>query len=311
MHVEEELTHFSPEKETLLTIGVFDGVHLGHKYLISKLVELARKENLLSGVVTFHPHPRELFSPQTKILCLTSVSEKEQLLKNEGVDIVVVLSFDQELANLSSRDFVVLLKKHLKMRGLVIGPDFALGKNREGNADTLRALGAEMSFNVTAVSPKKINGEVASSTAIRKALAEGDMEKVKRLLGRPFSLYGKVTAGEHRGTGMGFPTINLKVDARRATPPDGVYASRAYIAGKEYQAMTNIGLRPTFGENHERTIESFILNYSEDVYGKEVKLEIIQKLRDEKRFESVAELKKQIAEDVKRGAEILSTRGRK
>jgi riboflavin kinase/FMN adenylyltransferase len=310
MQVEQELAQFSPQRETLLTIGVFDGVHLGHKLLISKLVDLAAKQNLLSGVVTFRQHPRTLLSPRTKLLYLITFAEREQLLKNEGVDIVAALSFDRELAKLSARDFVSLLKKYLKISGLVIGPDFALGRNREGNADTLRSLGEEMGFSVTVVAPMKINGEMASSTAIRQALADGDMEKVTRLLGRPFSLQGKVTEGEHQGTGLGFPTANLSIDAKMAIPPDGVYATRAYIDGQEFQAMTNIGRRPTFGDSNERTIESYILNYNQDIYGKEVKIEIIQRLREEKRFNSTEELKKQIAEDVKQGAEILNMRGR-
>jgi riboflavin kinase/FMN adenylyltransferase len=310
MQIEDELAQFSPPKETLLTIGVFDGVHLGHKFLISKLVSLAAKQNLLSGIITFRQHPRDLLSPKTKLLYLCSLAEREQLLKKEGVDIVAAISFNRELAKLSARDFVSLLQKYLKMRGLVIGPDFALGRNREGNVETLRALGEEMGFSVTVVAPKTINGEVASSTAIRQALSDGNMEKVTRLLGRPFSLKGTVAKGEHRGTGLGFPTVNLKIDAKMAIPPDGVYATRAYIGGQEFQAMTNIGKRPTFGENNERTIESFILNYNQDVYGQEVKIEIIQRLREEKSFDNIEELKKQITEDVKRGTAILNTQGR-
>ena len=310
MQVEDELAQFSPPKETLLTIGVFDGVHLGHKFLISEVVSLAARLNLLSCVITFRQHPRDLLAPKSKLLYLCDVTERIQLLKNEGVDIVVALTFNRELAKLSARDFVTLLKKHLKMRGLVIGPDFSLGINREGNSNTLRALGAELGFSVTIVAPKIIDGEVASSTAIRQALADGNMEKVTRLLGRPFSLRGKVARGEHRGTGLGFPTVNLSVDPKMALPPDGVYATRAYIGGQIFQATTNIGRRPTFGESNERTIESFILNYNQDIYGKEVKIEIIQRLREEKHFDSIDELKTQIAEDVKRGTAILNMRGR-
>lgn len=311
MQVEQELEQFSPLKETILTVGVFDGVHLGHKFLISKLVNLAHEYDLLSGIITFRQHPRDLLSPKTKLLYLCSIKEREELLRNEGVDIVATLSFNRELAALTAHDFVSLLQKHLKMKGLVIGPDFALGRNREGDAAALRTLGEEMGFSVTVVAPQKINGEVASSTAIRQALAKGDMGKVTRLLGRPFSLQGKVTAGEHRGTGMGFPTVNLSVSAKMAVPPDGVYATRAYIKEQEFQAVTNIGRRPTFGDNNERTVESFILNYDQDIYGKEVKLDIIQRLRDEKRFDNIEELKKQIAEDVKLGAEILNVKGLK
>jgi riboflavin kinase/FMN adenylyltransferase len=310
MQIEDELAQFSPPKETLLTIGVFDGVHLGHKFLISKVVNLAKKENLLSCVITFRQHPRDLLSPKSKLLYLCSVEERIQLLKNEGVDIVAALTFNRELAKLTAREFVSLVVQHLKMRGLVIGPDFSLGKNREGNAAVLRALGQEMGFSVTVVTPKIIDGEVASSTVIRQALADGDMEKVMRLLGRPFSLHGKVARGEHRGTELGFPTVNLNIDAKMALPPDGVYATRAYIGGQEFQAVTNIGRRPTFGENNERTIESFILHYNQDIYGKDVKIEIIKRLREEKHFDNIEELKKQIAEDVKLGTAILNKQGR-
>jgi riboflavin kinase/FMN adenylyltransferase len=271
---------------------------------------MAARENLLSCVITFRQHPLELLSPKTKLLYLCSVEDRIQLLKNEAVDIVVALTFNRELAKLSARDFVSLLKEHLKMAGLVIGPDFTLGKNREGNADTLRNLGQEIGFSVTVIAPKIINGEVASSTVIRLALADGKMEKVTRLLGRPFSIQGKVVRGEHRGTGIGFPTVNLDVDARMALPPDGVYATRAYIGGQEFQAATDIGTRPTFGDANQRTIESFILNYNQDIYGEEVKIDIIQRLREERHFDSVEELKKQIAEDVRLGSAILNMQGR-
>jgi riboflavin kinase/FMN adenylyltransferase len=305
--VDEELARFSPEKDTTLTIGVFDGVHLGHKYLISQLLVQARQRGLLSGVVTFKQHPRELLSPHARPSYLITLEEREQLLKQEGVDFVVALSFTKELANLTAREFVTLLMKYLRMRGLVIGPDFALGKNREGSAAALSALGKEMGFTVTSVMPKKLDGEVASSTAIRNALAEGDMRKVTTLFGHPFSLHGKVTTGEHRGVGMGFPTANIEVDAHHALPPDGVYATWAYVGNKVYQSMTNIGRRPTFGVHNKRTIEVFILSYDQDLYGKDLKIELVERLRSERKFENSEALKKQIAEDVKRGKEILDS----
>jgi riboflavin kinase/FMN adenylyltransferase len=311
MQVEEELVRFSPEKDMLLTIGVFDGVHLGHRYLISNLVSRAKQQGLLSGVVTFKQHPRELLSPHARLSYLTTLAEREQLLKHEGVDMVIALSFTRELASLTAREFVSLLQKHLRMRGLVIGPDFALGKNREGKAATLSALGEEMGFTVTPVQPKKLDGEVASSTAIRNALADGNMQKVTRLFGHPFSLNGRVTTGEHRGAGMGFPTANIDVGARQALPPDGVYATWAYIEGKAYQSMTNIGRRPTFGAHNKRTIEVFILSYGRDLYGKDLKIELVERLRGEKKFENVEALTKQIAEDVKRGREILNDMAKK
>ena len=305
MHVEEELGRFSPQKEMLLTIGVFDGVHLGHRYLISRLVSEAKQKGMLSGVVTFKHHPRDLLSSHPHLPYLTTLQERERLLKLEGVDAVIALSFTRELANVTARDFVGLLQKYLRMKGLVVGPDFALGKDRQGTTDFLTTLGKEMGFTVEVASPKKIDGEVVSSTAIRNALAEGDMHRVTRLLGHPFSLHGKVTTGEHRGVGMGFPTANIAVDTRQALPPDGVYATRAYIEKQAYPSMTNIGRRPTFGNDNERTIEAYILDYSSDIYGKDLKIELIERLRGEQKFEDKEALKRQIAEDVKRGREIL------
>ncbi len=299
MLVEEELAEFLPDKDTLLTIGVFDGVHLGHKYLISQLKEKARQQNLQSGVVTFRQHPLEVISPGTGLPYLTSIAEKVSLLKHEGVEVVVTLSFTPELAELTAEQFTGLLQKHLRMRGLIIGPDFSLGKNREGNADTLSKLGKKMGFNVTVVSPVELGGEVVSSTAVRDVLADGNIKRVTTLLGRPFRLQGIVTAGDGRGKELGYPTANLEIDSPQSLLPEGVYATRTYIDDKAYKSVTNVGKRPTFGSNG-RTVETYILDYQDNLYGCEIKIDILEMLRGEKRFDSAEELKKQIAEDVER-----------
>jgi len=309
MPVEEKLAELSPEKDMLLTIGVFDGVHLGHKYLISQLMEHARQQNLLSGVVTFRQHPQEVLSPRTKLPYLTNLAEKVNLLKNEGVEVVITLSFTRELAQLSAGQFVSLLRKYLRMRGLIIGPDFALGRNREGNVNTLRKLGQDMHFNVIVIPPVMVNSEVVSSTAIRNALADGDVKRVVSLIGRYFSLQGRVTTGAGRGLELGFPTANLEVDPKQALPLEGVYATWAYIDDKVCQSVTNIGRRPTFGGNG-RTVETYILDYHGNLYGRELRIDIVERLRGEKRFDTVEELKKQIAEDVKQGVAILNSRDR-
>jgi len=306
MQVEEELAGLSPQKDMLLTIGVFDGVHLGHKYLISQLRELARQQDLLSGVVTFRQHPQEVLSSQTKLPSLTDLTQRTKLLKNESVEAIIALSFTHDLAQLSPRQFVSLLKKHLRMRGLVVGPDFALGRNKEGNTNALCALGQDMNFSVTVIPSIMINGEVVSSTAIRQALAEGDMRRVHNLAGRPFSLSGQVISGAGRGIELGFPTANLNISREQALPPDGVYATWAYIDDKAYQSMTNIGKQPTFGGS-ERTVEVYVLDYLGDLYGREVKIDIIERLRGEKQFDTAEELKKQINKDVKQGRAILDS----
>ncbi|MBI2852382.1 MAG: bifunctional riboflavin kinase/FAD synthetase [Chloroflexi bacterium] len=305
--VEEELKQFTPTNNMLLSIGVFDGVHTGHRYLIAQLMALAKQQGLLSGVVTFRPHPRKILAPSTLLPYLIGLEERVTLLKNEGVDAVVVLSFTPQLARLTAREFVSLLQKHLRMRGIVVGRDFALGRNREGNVDALKWLGQEMDFTVTVIPPKLDDGEIVSSTIIRQAIVSGQIARANRLLGRPFSLRGRVVRGEGRGgPQLGFPTINLEVDPNQALPSDGVYATRTRIGGMTFQSMTNIGKRPTFGEK-ERTIETYILDFEGDMYGQEGKIDFIERLRDEKRFDNLAELKKQIAEDVAQGQAILAS----
>jgi len=306
MLVEEELAELSPEKDMLLTIGVFDGVHLGHKYLISQLKEHARQQNLLSGVVTFRHHPQEILPSQARVQLLTSVNQRVALLKNEGVEAVVVLSFTRELAQLGARQFIGLLKKYLRMRGVVIGPDFALGRNREGSIDTLSTLGQDMDFSVAAIPPVVINGEVVSSTAIRNAVADGDMKRVHDLMGRSFDLHGRVITGTGRGRELGFPTANLDIDSEQVLPAEGVYATRAHVNNRAYQSMTNIGKRSTFGGD-ERTVEVYVLDYHGDLYGQELRIDVIERLRGERQFDTVEELKKQIAEDVEQGRAILNS----
>jgi riboflavin kinase/FMN adenylyltransferase len=306
--VEEELSRFLPEKDTLLTIGVFDGVHLGHQRLITELLQQAARKHLLAGVVTFRQHPEDLLSTGKKLPFITDIITRTRLLVEEGVDFVVPLSFTNHLASLDANTFIDLLKKYLKMRGLVIGSDFALGKEREGDTDTLKKLGREMDFSVTVVPPLEINGEVVSSTAIRKALADGDMGRVHELTGRYYSLRGRVVTGAGRGEGIGFPTANLHVSPGQAIPPDGVYASLAHFNGKTYQSMTNIGCNPTFGEN-ERTVESFLIDYHGDLYDHKLSVDFVVRLRNEKKFKNAGELKRQLAEDIRQGKTVFDSMG--
>jgi riboflavin kinase/FMN adenylyltransferase len=304
MLVEEELARVSPEKDTLLTIGVFDGVHLGHKYLISKLKKSAEQENLLSGVVTFRQHPVEVLAPETLLPYLTNCEEKVELLKAEGVDIVIPLTFTPELSNLTAREFTGLLKKHLRMRGLVVGPDFTLGKDREGNISVLRELGREMGFSVMMIAAMNFFGEEVSSTAIRKYLQAGDLKNVSKLLGRTFSLQGVVVRGEGRGRTLGFPTANLEVDSVQSLLPEGVYATWTHIGDEKYASVTNIGKRPTFGTNG-RTVETYIIDFEGDLYGRELKIDIVDLLRRETKFNNTDELKKQILDDIEKGKAAL------
>lgn len=306
--LEQELAEFKPPRDTLLTIGVFDGVHLGHKHLISRLVEEARKADLMPGVLTFQQHPEEIVSPQKTLPFLTSLEERVELLKQEGAAFVAVISFTPEVVRTTARQFLGLLQKHLRMRGLVVGPDFALGKDRKGEIAVLAQYGREMGFTVTVVPPALVDGEVASSTAIRKALAVGDVTKAERLIGRPFRLHGNVVSGAGRGRRvLGFPTANIDTNSHQALPTDGVYAVLARVDEATYPALANVGTCPTFGGT-ERGVEVYILGYSGDLYGHRLVVDFIERLREEKRFGNAEELKSQMEEDVRRGREILQHR---
>jgi riboflavin kinase/FMN adenylyltransferase len=305
MEIEQELASITPQGETLLTIGVFDGVHAGHRYLLEKLQQRAAEKNLLSGVVTFNPHPQSVLHPHNQLPWLSSLEDRTRAFQELGINIVAVLTFSSKVAQLSAREFISLVKKQLRMRGIMVGPDFTLGRGREGNINLLRALGREMEFSVEVVPPYTINGEVVSSTLIRQALAQGDMRKVEKLMGRYFHLSGKVITSDKRGRVLGFPTANLNIKPQQALPGNGIYATIAQVDGKQFPSATNIGIRPTFGEG-EKTVETHLLNYKDDLYGKDMKLEFVQKLRDEQRFPSSEELKVQIEKDVRETEAILA-----
>jgi len=305
MEIEQELANITPQGKTVLTIGVFDGVHAGHRYLLEKLQQLAAEKNLLSGVVTFNPHPQSVFHPHNQLPWLNNLEDRVQAIQELGIDIVVVLTFTPKLAQLSAQEFMSLVKKYLRMQVIIVGPDFALGRGREGNITLLRTLGRDMKFSVGVIPPYTINGEAVSSTLIRQALVQGDMRKVERLMGRYFYLKGKVITSDKRGRVLGFPTANLDIKPQQALPGNGIYATITQVDGKQFPSATNIGIRPTFGET-ERRVETHLLNYKGDLYGKEIRVEFVQKLRDEQRFPSPEELKVQIEKDVREIEAILA-----
>ena len=307
MQIETELAKVKPQRETLLTIGVFDGVHLGHQHLLTHLRDRARRSGRLSGVVTFKTHPQVVLSPGSKLHWLNDLETKNSLLLGLGIDVVVALTFTPDLAQLDAREFVHLLVDYLEMRGLVVGPDFALGRGRQGNVDQLRLLAQEMGFSVEVVSPVMLGGEVISSSAVRQALAKGDMKRAEKFLGRPFSLSGQVVSGDKRGRVMGFPTANLDIKPEQALPRDGVYVTIAYINHELLPSVTNVGLRPTFG-GEKRVVETYLLDYEEQLQEQKLKIDLIDRLRGEKHFNTAEELKAQIGRDIERARLILDRR---
>lgn len=304
MHIEQELAQVTPENDSVLTVGVFDGVHRGHRQLLDTLTSEATARGLLPGVLTFRNHPDSIFRADFQPRYITSLDKRVKLIKDCGVSFVVPVTFDEEMANLRAEDFARLLQQKLRMKGLIVGPDFAMGHKREGDIKMLTSLGSKMGFTVREVDLMVNGGRPVRSTNIRQAIASGDLEGAARMLGRHFSLVGKVAHGDERGRELGFPTANLEVAPDMAVPANGIYATFAYVDGQRHMAATSIGTRPTF-DGVGRTIEAFLLEFDNDLYNRPVRLEFIQRLRDELKFDDVEALLEQMNIDVQQTREIL------
>jgi riboflavin kinase/FMN adenylyltransferase len=289
---------------SIVTIGSFDGIHVGHQALIHRLVEQARQQDLLAGLVTFYPHPASILHPHQPTLYLTTPGEKMALLEPMGLDWIAVLSFTPQLAAMSPRQFVTQLRDRVNMIGVWVGPDFALGSGRAGNADTLRRLGKEMEYQVYDIPYVTQGGQKVSSTHIRTLLRRGHVEDAAHLLGRLYSVSGEVVRGAQRGRCLGFPTANVDVRADRVVPANGIYATYARLGTSCYPSVTSIGVRPTF-DNGERSVETYLLDYDGCLYGCDLLVEFVARLRPEKRFLDVKDLIAQIEQDVVATRDIL------
>ncbi len=307
MNFRQRLDRVSPERETVITIGVFDGVHRGHAHLLQHLISAAGPE-CQPTVITFANHPVTVLRPGHQVFQITTLERKEELIREEGVDQIVSLDFTEELAQLSAREFVGLLQEKLRMKGLVIGSDFALGRDREGNSTRLAELGEELGFFVEIVEPLLLDGLLVKSRVIRQRLDDGDVAVSNRLLGRNFSLAGPVVTGDRRGRTLGFPTANVSVNKTMAHPADGIYATWALVDGERRPSATSIGVRPTFGLT-ERLVEVYILDFDGDLYGQELEVEFVDKLRDQETFSSLDALVDQINQDVANTRKALATSG--
>lgn len=307
MDIVDDLSKANLRQETILTIGAFDGVHRGHQALIGGLVARARETDRLAALITFHPHPVRVLAPDRAPPYLTTPGEKVALLEALGVDLVVLLPFSRAVAATPARAFVAQVAHHLRLRELWVGADFALGRNREGDVPRLRELGRELGYAVHVVSPVYEADGVVSSSRIRRLLAEGRVDEAARLLGRSPSLSGEVVMGAQRGRTLGFPTANLEVRAERAVPANGVYAVFALLGADRYPAVANVGVRPSF-DNGQRTIETHIFGFGRDIYGCDLVVEFVARLRDERRFENIDDLVAQIERDSAAARQILGSK---
>ena len=304
MNFQQLLAQASPDKETVLTVGVFDGVHLGHCHLLKRLVELSRPL-LIPTVLTFSNHPITVLRPGTRVSYLTSSQQKDRLLKEQGVELILSLEFTPEFSQLSAEDFVKMLAGSLHMRGLVLGPDAALGRDRQGDFDFLRQVGADNGFWVESVEPLLLDGVKVKSRSIREGITSGEVAACAKLLNRNYSLEGQVVIGDRRGTELGFPTANLSLDIEIILPGDGIYATWAFVDGVRYPSATSIGVRPTFGLS-ERLLEVHVIDFDQDIYGKTMCVEFVSKLRNQETFQNVEELIHQINQDVTDSRQVLA-----
>ncbi len=305
MDLKKQLSKKQVDGNSILTIGVFDGIHLGHLHLIEKLIQIADQKKYLSGIITFINHPAEILNPQFNPSFIMDPNEKISALEETGVDYVIPIMFNHSISNMSAISFIDDLQNSLHMKGLVIGPDFAMGKNREASASKLEELGISKKFSTEVIPLQDINGIPLRSTSVREFLFSGDIENASKVLGRNFEVSGIVIHGKGRGHKLGYPTANLKIPTKIVTPGNGIYATFAYINNKKFMSATSIGANPTFKGNN-KTVETYILDFDNDIYDKTINIEFIKKLRDEIKFLSAENLVIQMDKDIIKTEKILS-----
>jgi len=301
--------HFRIESPTIVTIGTFDGVHLGHQKILQRLLELKTETGLKTVVLTFDPHPRKvLFPEQTDLKLLSSVDEKLQLLEKYDVDVTVVYPFTSRFSELEAENYVSdILVKQMKVRYLVIGYDHKFGRKRTGDIHLLRSFAEKYQFEVEEISAKDIDQIAVSSSKIRKALEEGDVELAAQYLGHPFVISGKVVEGKQLGRTLGFPTANIAgPEVEKIVPKTGVYFVGVEVEGRAFYGMLSLGYNPTTDHDEKIKTEVYIFDFNRDIYFQEISVSFIKRLRDEKKFKDLEALKNELKNDQQRCLELIS-----
>lgn len=294
-------------QDAWLTIGVFDGVHRGHQHLLSKLVQGAHTAGVPAVVLTFHPHPAVVLGGKSDFKCLTTPGERAELLARLGVDDIITQTFDRTFAGQSAGEFMGHVARTLGLRRLLIGYDFALGRGREGDAARLTELGRGLGYQVEVVEAVRGGEDVISSTTIRARVREGAVAEAAGSLGRWYTVSGPVVHGDGRGHLINIPTANIAYPPEKLIPAYGIYATWAWVKGERHASATNVGVNPTFTPNKTTpNVETYLLDFDRDLYGQEVKIEFVARLRDEMKFPSVEALVEQIHADVLRSREVLT-----
>jgi riboflavin kinase/FMN adenylyltransferase len=296
-------------RPTVLTLGVFDGLHLGHQLIMKTIVERARATAAVPTVITFDPHPRALLHPESAPPLLQTFDQKIEALGVLGIEQTIVIRFDQSFAQIRAEDFLrTVIADRLHAKEVYLGCGFAFGHGREGNIELLRTVSQSLGFFADEVLELRLRGRRVSSSRIRELLQQGQVNIARRMLGRPYGVEGRVVRGAERGAKLGFPTANLHPQ-NRVIPRNGVYVTATLIDGQWRRSVTNIGTRPTFGADNESSVETFVMNWSGDLYGDVVRVRFLSRLREEKKFSSVDELKSQIERDVSRAQNYFERAG--
>lgn len=308
MKIYSDLSDYtSANNKSFVTIGTFDGVHLGHQKVLSNLVSKAKKNNASSVLLTFFPHPQMVLQKDSDIKLINTIDERIKLLEKTGLEILVIQEFTKVFAEKTALDFVKnVLVDHLKISNLIIGYDHRFGKNREGNFDQLTKYGKIFGFEVTKISQQEIDHITISSTKIRKAIELGNIEEANRYLGYFFMLTGEVVKGKNLGEKIGYPTANLAIkETYKLLPKTGSYIIKSELENKTVYGMMNIGYNPTV-KGKTQTIEIHFFNFNKDLYGKNIQIEVLEFLRDEQKFDSVSALKNQLKTDKQKSLEIIN-----
>ena len=296
-------------RPTVLTLGVFDGLHLGHQLIMKTVVDRARATGAMPTVITFEPHPRAVLHPESAPPLLQTLDQKIEAMGVLGIEQTIVIHFDQAFSQIRAEDFLRdVVVDRLQAKEVYLGRGFFFGHNREGNIDLLRRVSEQLGFVADEVPEVRLHGKRIGSTRIRELLLEGRVNLARRMLGRPYGVEGPVVRGAARGNQLGFPTANIHPH-NRVIPERGVYVTATLIDGRWRRSVTNIGVRPTFGDNLGPSIETHVLNWSGDLYGDVVRVRFLHRLRGEKKFASVEELKTKIESDVRRAQRYFDRAG--
>mgnify|MGYP001186052276 FL=1 len=306
MQVFENILEYKPSRESIVTIGTFDGVHIGHRKIITDMVAKGEKENLLSILLTFFPHPRMVLQKDSNIKMIDTINEKKKIFKKLGVEVLIIQPFTKDFSRMSAIKFTRdILVNSLKVSKLMIGYDHRFGRNREATVKTLKSFGLDYNFKVDEIPAQDIESISVSSTKVRKAIRSGDFKLVNKFLSRPFNLSGKIIKGDELGRKIGYPTANLKIfEKYKLKPQNGVYLTRTKLKKQTYFGMMNIGIRPTISAKNNQ-IETHLFDFNGNLYGHVMTLEILEKIREEKKFESIEKLKNQLDVDKKHCQKLI------